>query len=85
MKNNTINNPNRKNKSHIRLVSRHTYRFGPANDFIQGIISIFPLSLIDSDFSAYIDRSYREGMQGDWDRIGDDMWLSISKYASSNF
>lgn len=77
----------KKNKSRnpvVRLISRQHYSFETAADILQGIISIMPSSIVDRDLYKYIARSYHDGLQGDWNRVGDDMWLSISKYAANN-
>lgn len=88
MKNVSVNNSKGKKKRYgslaVRLISRNRFRFVAADDFLQGIISILPSSSVDKDWALYVAHSYHDGLRGDWDRVGDDMWLSISKYASNN-
>lgn len=85
MKNVSVYNTKRNNKDTIvRQFSRYKHRFSPTEDFLQGLLSLLPTSTLDRDLTMNITRFYHAGLQDDWNRVGEDMWLSISKFASNN-
>lgn len=79
---NTTNGKKRSGSHFVKFTSRRRYKFVPSQDLLQGIISILPSTMVDRDLSLFTARSFYDSLQGDWDRVGDDMWLSISKFAS---